>query len=143
MQEISPNALLFSEEPWTRLAPLCRRICLLRAQGRADEADALHASDFIPALAALRNDSGRLDTFDDERVRLLQAMEQERVTNALVLAELLQSMNATTSVIRPTATAAAPAHSESHPPAPRTRPAVAPGIADLLDDMLFQERGRA
>ncbi|HSI08303.1 MAG: hypothetical protein ACAH89_14440 [Rariglobus sp.] len=141
MQEISPNALLFSEEPWTRLAPLCRRICLLRAQGRSDEADALHASDFVPALAALRNDSGRLDTFDDERVRLLQAMEQERVTNALVLAELLQSMNVNTSVIRPTAPAT-PAHLSLDAPAPRTRPAVAPGIADLLDDMLFQERGR-
>jgi len=122
---------------------LCRRICLLRAQGRSNEADALHATEFVPALAALRNDSGHLDTFDDERVRLLQALEQERVTNALVLAELLHSMNASTAVIRSTATAAAPAHPAPPASAPRTRPAVAPGIADLLDDMLFQEQGRA
>ncbi len=141
MEEKSSNALLFSEEPWTRLAPLCRRICLLRAQGHSDEADALHAAEFIPALSALRNDAGRLDTFDDERVRLLQAMEQERVTNAVVLAELLRSMNVNTAMIRSTAPATS-AHISPDAPAPRSRPAVAPGIADLLDDMLFQERGR-
>ncbi len=142
MQEISSNALLFSEEPWTRLAPLCRRVCLLRAQGRSAEADALHHSEFVPALAALQNAAGVLDPFDDERLRLLQAMEKERVANAWVLAELLHSLN-TPQPSRSTATTASSASPAPRVTVPRARPAVAPGIADLLDDMLFQERGPA
>lgn len=130
MLEKSPNALLFSEEPWPSLASLCRRICLLRALGRHGDADALHAEEFAPAMDALRNAPGPLAAFDEERVRLLQAMEQERVANALVLAELLRSLNL--------AAPAAPVEAKPAPapPVPRVRSSIPADIADFLDDML-------
>lgn len=145
MQEISTNALLFSEEPWTRLASLCRRICVLRAQGLTAAADQLHASEFVPALAALRNESGQIDLFDDERVRLLQAIEQERVANAMLMAELIQSLvnsadgialtGATTPAAASSSVPFAPAH-----PVRRAPPPESLSIADLLDDMLTQSQ---
>lgn len=144
MQEIFPNALLFSEEPWIQLAALCRRICVLRAQGLAAAADQLHAVEFTPALAALRNESGQIDLFDDERVRLLHAIEQERVANAMLMAELIKSLvdatgGAALSGPTPLVTA-----TPSVPPVisravRRPPPPAAPGIADLLDDMFAQE----
>ena len=145
MQEISTNALLFSEEPWTRLATLCRRICVLRAQGLTAAADQLHASEFSAALATLRNESGQIDLFDDERVRLLQAIEQERVTNAMLMAELIQSLVNSADRITRTGTAAA---SPASPPVPftpanpirRAPPPESLSIADLLDDMLTQSQ---
>jgi len=149
LQEISTNALLFSEEPWTRLATLCRRICVLRAQGLTAAADQLHASDFAPALAALRNQAGQIDLFDDERVRLLQAIEQERVANAMLMAELIQSLVnsadgiASTGAATPAATPAALSTPVPFAPANPVRRAPPPeslSIADLLDDMLTQSQ---
>ena len=137
----------FSEEPWTHLAPLCRRICVLRAQGLAAAADELHLSEFAPALAALRNQSGHAVLIDDERVRLLQAIEQERVANAMLMAELIKSLVAATggtALAGPTPLVSA---SVAATPAPATTPRRAPppeslSIADLLDDMLAQSQHR-
>lgn len=120
---------------------------MLRAQGLAAAADELHLSEFAPALAALRNESGHAVLIDDERVRLLQAIEQERVANAMLMAELIKSLVAATGGTAlagstPLVSASAPA-----PPAPATAPRRAPppeslSIADLLDDMLAQSQHR-
>ena len=139
--------MLFSEEPWTHLAPLCRRICVLRAQGLAAAADELHLSEFAPALAALRNQSGHAVLIDDERVRLLQAIEQERVTNAMLMAELIKSLVAATGGAAldgptPLVSASAPVPVASAPPARRAPPPESLSIADLLDDMLAQSQHR-
>ena len=117
---------------------------MLRAQGLAAAADALHRSEFTPALTALGDESGQAVPPDDERVRRLQAAEQERVANAMLIAELIKSLvDATggTALAGPSPLVTA----TPFPPvvAPRTArrpvPPAAPGIADLLDDMFSQE----
>jgi hypothetical protein len=137
LQELpSTHLFAFSSEPWSPLVPLCRRICLLRAQGLTAAADDLHTTEFIPILAALRTEYGPAAQLDDDRVNLLFAIEHERVANAMLVAEL----------IKPLIT---PAVAAQPNPIPRARPTqqltptrAAPtmSIADLLDDMLARER---
>ena len=116
---------------------MCRRICLLRAQGLVAAADDLHSTEFIPVLAALRTEYGPAAQLDDERIQLLYAIEQERVANAMVIAELIKPLitPATASVT----SAPSPMRAVT---APATHPRTAPtmSIADLLDDMLARER---
>jgi hypothetical protein len=134
---LSTTLFAFSGEPWSRLTPLCRRICLLRAQGLTAAADDLHATEFIPILAALRTEYGPASQLDDERVNLLYAIEQERVANAMLLAELIKPLITTSA-----ASAAPPPAPARAVPAPVAHPRTAPSmsIADLLDDMLARER---
>jgi hypothetical protein len=116
--------------PWSEVTVICRRVCVLEAQGRTDEAERLRAS--LPA---------------DERVASILAAETERVANAVVLAELLMPLlaeNPATERVSVSARRETPTRSatpSSVPPAPPAVPARASPatIADFIDEMLAQE----
>lgn len=135
--------------PWSQVAAIYRRICLLRARGHDAEADRLQQYEFAEANAAA-------EIFDEEnsvpsapeRFQALLAAEENRVADALLLAEVLAPIIAEQIRHLPsTATVAAsaspvPAPRESiHPRPPRDLGEPTPGIADLIDSMLGQERG--
>lgn len=117
-----------------------RRVCVLRATGKVDEAAALENEDLARALAA-----ARIATNNSEQEAAVLADEAERIANATVLAELLAPMLA--EHLRPeTAPAAAPsvamAPAVPDQPSKATRPPPeknVPSIADLIDGMLSQE----
>lgn len=124
-----------------------RRICLLRATGRTDDAAALANAELTPALTLARIAA---DTEVEESV--LFAQETERVANATLLADLIAPLLAER--LRVEMTSLAPRLSASTPsppaaigpaPAPssRTIPDAIPAIADLIDGMLSQQRGAA
>ena len=112
-----------------------RRICLLRAQSRLIEADHVDAAEWSPLLVSLREAGG----FDEDRFRALCVAEQERVNNAVLMAELIKPL------ILATLTPMLP--NDSAPPLSplpandlrRTPPGSGLSIADLLDGMLAQE----
>jgi hypothetical protein len=116
---------------------LMRRICLLREQGDAGQAARLHEHELADAVRELRATHGA-QALSDEELRALFAAEEQRVAEAVVLAELLipQLVGARPPV---------PAQAVPATPVPaRLRvPAVppgSPGIPDLLDAMLAAER---
>lgn len=126
-------------EPPARVAGLTRlmrRICLLREQGDAVRASALQTNELAEAVRELRAAHGA-EALSDDELRRLFAVEEQRVAEAVVLAELLipQLVGG-----RPPA----PAKPVAAPPAPaRPRAPASPGspaIPDLLDAMLAAER---
>ena len=112
-----------------------RRVCELRAIGRADEAVQLENSDLPAALAAAR----RAGVDVDESA--LFAGEDERVADALLLAELLAPMLASRLPSAPRLPAAGPPSAPAR--ASRSRTASSPQVADLIDDMLAQAAARS
>jgi len=131
---------------WSEVARLCRRVCVLRAQGRLDEAGNLHTQSIGPLIAALQ--AGREPTVSvEERLAATMAAESSRVADAALLAELLAPMlgvraGITTPASPVVRTAAAPplVHVLAQSSAP-ARPAAS--IADFLDEMLAQETPQA
>jgi hypothetical protein len=122
------------DSPWSELATLYRRVCLLRARGLGAEADHLAATDLARALTALRP-AGR--PAGDPELRALFAREEDRVADATVLAEILLPL------LREPAAAGASAPAPAALPARAPRPAAsaaAPGIADFIDEMISLER---
>ena len=128
-----------------------RRICLLRATGKSDEASALEQNEFADALAAART----APEATQKEIRIL-AEESERIASANVLAELLAPLLANklqsaviapadaataVSIRKPDAVLAAPPRRArvSSPESPESAAGV-PGIADMIDGMLSQER---
>lgn len=133
---------------------LYRRICLLRATGHNEEASALELNEFSEVLIAAR----KAPEAAQNEVRIL-AEEAERVASATVLAELLAPILANKLHASPVPSAvAAPAAAIARKPdaaltSPPRRARVAspeaselpaaagvPGIADMIDGMLSQER---
>ncbi len=111
------------------IARLCRQICLCRARGQTAEASRLEA--------ALR-DQTATET-DEPTLQQIFSVEQRRVIDALILAELLGPMlverltlAAGSERIALTPVAGSPAR-----PAARGTP---PDIADLIEGMIEQER---
>ncbi|HRE81091.1 MAG TPA: hypothetical protein PLN52_08590 [Opitutaceae bacterium] len=82
------QTVLEKDAALSTLAHVCRRICVLRARGRSVEANQLQSSEFARALIDLKAQHGA-DAFRDDEVRALFQKEQERVADAMVLAELL------------------------------------------------------
>ena len=124
------------ESPWGEVRAVCRRICLLRAQGRAAEAARIGEAELGAAAArAGAAAGGGADPL--ERCRRLLAEEAERVDLAVALAELLAPMLALR--LR----GAEPARAAAAAPAPRRTRAEAPGVADLIEEMLARERASA
>ncbi len=116
---------------------LMRRICLLREQGDAGQAARLHEHDLAAAVRELRAAHGA-EALSDDDLRALFAAEEQRVAEAVVLAELL---------IPQLVGGRAPAPAKSVPAAPvpahprvPAAPPGPPGIPDLLDAMLAAER---
>src|SRR5690606_37509431 len=79
---------LFSEaSPWDDVRRIYRRICVLRANGKADEAAHLENQDLARALA-----EARIATNNSEEEAVVLAQEAEPVANDAVLAELIAPM---------------------------------------------------
>lgn len=129
---------------WNDIARVCRRICVLRERGQADEAERLRAGELMEMLATVRTaDESEIAT--TERLNGIFATEAERVANAAVLAEMLLPMIADqlrTMVGSLTASSAAPAPAPSVA-APRVEKPATPratSIADFIDEMIAQEK---
>jgi hypothetical protein len=125
---------------WEHAARLCRRICVLREQGRATDAQALEEGELARARAALR--AVHSETEFDAQFTSLLAAEAERVANAAVLAELLAPRLAELLASNGAATpssASAISRDSPLPVSPKPRGASA-NIADFIDEMLAQER---
>ena len=119
------------ETHWTEVRGICRRICLLRAQGLGGQARRVEDAELPEALARAAAAAG---AEDGARARAVMAEERERVASAAVLAEILAPM------LSGRLHAAAPARAPS-PEAPVARaPGGARGIADFIDEMLARER---
>jgi len=115
---------------------LVRRVCVLRALGRHDEAAALELREFGPTLEQLRS-SNEPGAFSDAAVAALWSEERLRVSEAAVLAELLAQwmrVPALPGAIERRGTASA-----STSPLRPHRSDSAPVITDLLDQMLAGE----
>lgn len=125
---------------WSEIARLCRRICLLREQGLAAEAEDLRIGSLAEMVAALQSPSNTEEVLA-ARVASIFADETERVANAASLAELLGPLLAA-QLLPPASPRAAPPASEAaagrtgRVPPPR---AGAGNIADFIDEMLAQE----
>ncbi|HWA87541.1 MAG TPA: hypothetical protein VG710_15030, partial [Opitutus sp.] len=78
--------LSIESPPWEAVRRIYRRICELRAVGRAGEAAQLENSDLAAALTAAR------EAYADVDESALLAVEDERVADARLLAELLAPM---------------------------------------------------
>lgn len=142
----SPPANFPAAAPWSDVARVCRRVCILHERGRADETEHVRRSELPAMIAALRTPS---DTDEEIAARLnsIFTAERERVANAVVLAELLapllQESNRSLATAEPTSIAAnvpaaAATPRPSRPPA-RARP-TGGDIADFIDEMIAQER---
>jgi hypothetical protein len=136
----SPLHLSSETSQWDDVRRIYRRVCVLRATGKHDEAATVEHEDLARALSA-----ARIATHNSEQEAAVLAEEAERVSNATVLAELLAPMLAEHLRVD-TAPAPAPAvvtapiapekpSKASRPPAEKN----VPSIADLIDGMLSQE----
>lgn len=136
---------------------LYRRVCVLRASGKIDEAEALLSGKVAAAIASARESS----EVSEQQLENIFASEEDRVDTAHALAEillpLLTAANETSAALRNFGSPR-PAESPRHPggesgydsTAPTTsQPAennganagpMLPGIADFIDEMLTQER---
>lgn len=124
---------------WSEIARLCRRICLLRERGLAEEAERLRTGSLAGMVGALRSPTDTEDALA-ARLALIFADETERVANAASLAELLGPLLAAQLLPSTVPGAALPSpdaagHVGKAPP-PR---AGAGSIADFIDEMLAQE----
>lgn len=117
------QTVLEKDAALSTLAHVCRRICVLRARGRSIEANQLQSSEFARTLIDLKAQHGA-DAFRDDEVRALFQKEQERVADAMVLAELLTHwMPPSTSFAT---RAGSSTESASTAPAPEANSSVAP-----------------
>lgn len=130
------------ENPWSEVARLCRRVCVLRAQGRDDEAKLLRTQAIDPFVAALQSGSEPAMSNAD-RLAATMAAEANRVADATLLAELLAPMLGARAGI--TALASPGSRTVTAPPdvqvfaQPIAPVRTAASIADFLDEMLAQE----
>ena len=129
---------------WNDVARLCRRICLLEERGERGAAEQLRAGALAEALLALRPAGGEPDETVGLRLATILAAEQERVANAVVLAELMAPL--LREQARAGAAGVAPPVAPGDPNAPTSSPirsaarASPATIADFIDEMLAQER---
>jgi hypothetical protein len=141
---------------WREVQTLCRRVHVLRVTGKSAEAGELESGALSESVAALRSCS----TVTQAQLDGLFAAEEERVTSARLLAEILlpmltESWAAFSRVLASQAPGSSPSGSPArdftpaaanvapHETAPATRETTPglPGIADFIDEMLSQERG--
>jgi hypothetical protein len=129
------EALHRFEPPWIEVGRVYRRICFLRLEGRAGEAQVVEETEFAEAAAKARGTAG--DAFEaDSILKGIRAEEEERVAGAIAFAEVLVPMLERRVPALAPAPAAAPAPRRAPPPATGE----SRGIADFIDDMLAQER---
>jgi len=144
-----PISESFTKPTWDEVRRIYRRIGVLRATGRNEEAADLEHGELPRVLTAARIQSSA----PDQEEAAVFAEEAERLANATVTAEILASLLAERLRLpavepraenpRPAATAATPRANEFPPAPPRPVPATSPTITDLLDGMLSQETAAA
>lgn len=131
------EALRRFEPPWIEVGRVFRRICFLRFEGLAGEAQSIEENEFAEATARALGASGS-GPEAESILRTVLTEERERVSQAIAFAEVLVPLLAKRLAGLP-GDAAALAE-----PAPRREKARAfdpdRGIADFIDDMLAQER---
>ena len=132
-----------SSHTWGEIARVCRRICVLWERGDSAAAERVRATDLARAIETLRAESGDSDEAIQKRLDAIMVIEEERVANAAVLAELLAPMlggstpaSFAAAAIHPPATLAHELPVTGSAPE-RPRPV---NIADFIDEMLAQER---
>jgi len=122
---------------------LYRRICLLRTRGHSLEAARLQSTELSRAVTAVRQSAGSAADCDAKSSALF-SLEEERITNANVLAEILLPLLrefAPAEVPRAAAARSSPSPVSAAEPKPVARTPTTPlGIADFIDEMLQQER---
>jgi hypothetical protein len=109
----------------------------LRANGHNVEAARLQSAELTRTLDAARGATGTHAEVES-RLHALFAVEEERVLNATVIAELLVPMLAARLCLA--APVPAPLVAAAAPAAAKPVRAGTPTIADFIDDMLDQER---
>jgi len=114
---------------------ICRRVWLLRSEGRGGEAQRVEETELAAAAAQVReiSESG---PEADARLKALWAEEGERVAAAMALAEILAPM--LSDRLGAMAPVRVPAPVPERPEA--ATPGEARGIADFIDEMLAQDR---
>jgi hypothetical protein len=113
-----------------------RRICFLRVEGLAVEAQRMEENEFAEAAARAKQGAGT----EFEAESILQALlteEKGRVSDAIAFAEILVPMLA-----ERLAANVGPARAAAHVPKKTraTAPAKDRDIADFIDDMLTQDK---
>jgi hypothetical protein len=126
---------------WREATRICRRICILREQGRQAEAEAMMANELAEVRAMLS--SGGVSSEIETKMAAIFTREEDRVADAAVLAELLvPALCAATNTAAVNSLSARDTRATSPLTAPKT--IVARGgtgdIADFIDEMLAQER---
>lgn len=137
-----PASIHFSPETtqWDDVRRTYRRVCVLRATGKKEEAERLENGEFAHALSVAREAA---DNGDTEATVL--AEEAERVSSACVLAELLAPLLAEKLRADAHSFAVAPqvpvtqSVPEKSPGTARPPAENVPSIADLIDGMLSQQ----
>jgi hypothetical protein len=129
------EALHRFEPPWIEVGRVYRRICFLRSEGLAVDAQHVEETEFAQATARARESS--VSEFEaDSILKSLLAEEEERVAEAVAFAEVLVPMlSKRLSGLAPLPPAAPALRRPRVPAHDETR-----GIADFIDDMLAQER---
>ena len=123
--------------PWIKVGKIYRRICFLRSEGLALDAQQLEETELAEVTAQARRFAG--SAFEAESIlQKLLAEEKERVADAIAFAEIIVPMLAE----RLGSLAPLPAARDAPVPrkALRETPVEPRGIADFIDDMLTQER---
>jgi hypothetical protein len=147
VSDVLLNPSTLSGAPRAQLARLCRQICLSREQGKISAGAA--EEEFLRALESVRASSSHLQIHEQE-LREIVSVEEHRVADAAILAELIASKMTVAQAISPSATTeptatpttvTARANTPSAPVA--QKPAVPLGIADFIDGMLAQEKQAA
>jgi hypothetical protein len=143
-----PKIFALDDAPRAELARLCRQICLTRETNPAPAASV--DSELSSALLSVRETFGLTSVSEDDLIEVFR-LEQERVANASVMVELLAPRLASLLQRRLSLapspgilskSAASSSVSETTRPVASAAPEGPPGIADLIDGMLDQERHR-
>ena len=138
---------------WREVQSVYRRVCVLRASGKNEEAEVLESTKLTQAVGSLRESS----PVTPDQLSGLFAAEEQRVADARALAEILLPMLMESSFALPLAAsrpvtnsiatasrtpATATVDSESKSPLEDKSTGTLPGIADFIDEMLSQDRAR-
>jgi hypothetical protein len=122
------------QSPWRDVARLYRQACWHSSQSRDAEAQRILQGDFAEALAR----ASAIAPISEEQLQAALEAEADRVANALALFELIDG-DALRSLVP-----ASQGNARSDPfgslAQARSGSAELPGIADLIEEMLLQDR---
>ena len=132
-----PSAKIAS--PWDDVAAIYRRICLLRCRGESMEAARLTDHELPRALAKITPVEGETAAFITYRDGLFQ-LEEERVHDALAVAELLAPLLLDRMAANPSTASSGTAGRVFPDRSPSPVVSQPVDIADMIDCVLAQQR---